>query len=113
MSAELWKMADGFAMVAEGIRALAALQEQEPGRMGKTEDTAEDREVKADKKQVQNTAKEEKPVAVEDIRAVLAQKSQDGKSKEIKELLGKYGVAKLSAVKAEDYLALIAEAKVL
>lgn len=113
MSAELWKVADGFAMVAEGIRALAALQEQEPERMGKTENIAEDRVVKEEKKQVQDTAKGEKAVAVEDIRAVLAQKSQDGKSKEIKELLSKYGVAKLSAVKAEDYSALLAEAKVL
>ena len=113
MSAELWKMADGFAMVAEGIRALAALQEQEPKRMGKTEDTVEDKEVKAEKNQVQDTARGEKPVAVEDIRAVLAQKSQDGKSKEIKKLLGKYGVAKLSAVRSEDYPALLAEAKVL
>lgn len=113
MSAELWKMADGFAMVAEGIRALAALQEQEPERMGTAEDTVDNKEVKAEKNQVQDIAKGEKPVAVEDIREVLAQKSQDGKSKEIKELLGKYGVAKLSAVKAEDYPALLAEAKVL
>ena len=52
-------------------------------------------------------------MAVEDIRAVLAQKSQDGKSKEIKELLGRYGAVKLSAVKQEDYPALLAEAKVL
>ena len=50
---------------------------------------------------------------MEDIRAVLAQKSQDGKSKEIKELLGRYGVAKLSAVEVKDYPALLAEAKVL
>ena len=113
MSGELWKMADGFTMVAEGIRALAALQEQEPERMGKAEDTREDKAVKAEKNQVQDTAKGEKTVAVEDIRAVLAQKSQDGKAKEIKELLGKYGVAKLSAVKVEDYPALLAEAKML
>lgn len=113
MSAELWKVADGLAMMAEGIRALAALQEQEPERMGKVEDTVEDKEVKEEKNQVQDTAKGEKLVAVEDIRAVLAQKSQDGKSKEIKELLGKYGVAKLSAVRSEDYPALLAEAKVL
>lgn len=52
-------------------------------------------------------------MAVEDIRVVLAEKSQEGKTKEIKELLGKYGVVKLSAVKQEDYPALLAEAKVL
>lgn len=115
MSSELLKMADGFIMVAEGIRALAAIQkpEQESEQTDKAEDTVSDKAVKTDKKQVQDTTKEEKPVAVEDIRAVLAQKSQDGKTKEIKELLGKYGVAKLSAVKSEDYPTLLAEAKVL
>lgn len=111
MSSELLKMADGFIMVAEGIRALAAIQK--PEQTDKAEDTVSDKAVKTDKKQVQDTTKEEKPVAVEDIRAVLAQKSQDGKTKEIKELLGKYGVAKLSAVKSEDYPTLLAEAKVL
>ncbi len=35
------------------------------------------------------------------------------KSKEIKELLQKYGAAKLSAVKPEDYPALMQEAQVL
>lgn len=50
---------------------------------------------------------------MEDIRAVMAQKSQEGKTKEIRELLGKFGAVKLSAVKPEDYPALLQEAKVL
>lgn len=107
MGTELLKMAEGFAMVAEGLRAMAGQTETEP----KPEAVQESKEKK-------NTAgakaeKKEKAVEVEDIRAVLAQKSQDGKSKEIKELLGKYGVAKLSAIKAEDYPALFQEAKAL
>ena len=57
--------------------------------------------------------KKEKAVAVEDIRAVMAQKSQEGKTKEIRELLGKFGAVKLSAVKQEDYPALLQEAQVL
>lgn len=129
MGKELLKVADGFALVAEGIRALAALQgqsmEKEEASVQEQEDVerAESRgrdgkEIKADGKSVKEAEaepdkKEEKAVSVEDIRAVLAQKSQDGKSKEIKELLGKYGVAKLSAVKQEDYPALLQEAKVL
>nr|WP_308625785.1 hypothetical protein [uncultured Eisenbergiella sp.] len=113
MGSELLKMADGFALVAESLRELAgqaveeakpdAKQESKTGK-GTTESTAG---VKADQK------KEEQKVAVEDIRAVLAEKSQEGKSKEIKELLGKYGAAKLSAVEEKDYPALLAEAKVL
>ncbi|MDE6601153.1 MAG: hypothetical protein K2K90_03115 [Lachnospiraceae bacterium] len=37
----------------------------------------------------------------------------EGRLKEIKELLQKYGAAKLSAVKPEDYPALMQEAQVL
>mgnify|MGYP000531333008 CR=1 FL=1 len=121
MGNELLKMADGFALVAESIRALAALQDRGPEKQevetqeqAKVKDSGKnERTVKTDKKAVQDSQKGDKAVTVEDIRAVLAQKSQDGKSKEIKELLGKYGVAKLSAVKPEDYPALLQEAKVL
>lgn len=104
MGTELLKVADGFAMVAEGLRAMAGQTEmkQEAVQESKEKNTAGAK-----------TEKKEKAVEVENIRAVLAQKSQDGKSKEIKALLGRYGVAKLSAVKAEDYPALIQEAKVL
>lgn len=114
MGRELLKMADGFALVAESLRELAgqAVEEAkaEMKQESKTEKGTADKNtarVKVDKK------KEEQKVAVEDIRVVLAEKSQEGKTKEIKELLGKYGVAKLSAVDEKDYPALLAEAKVL
>ena len=57
--------------------------------------------------------KKDKPVTVEDIRAVMAQKSQEGKTKEIRELLQKFGAVKLSAVNPENYPALLQEAQVL
>ena len=108
-------------MVAESIRAMAALQMQEPeaGDRDKkkkektdTEKNSEDtKPEKAGRKGTESSGKKE--VAVEDIRAVLAQKSQDGKTKEIKALLGKFGAVKLSAVKPENYPALLQEAKVL
>ncbi len=114
MGRELLKMADGFAMVVEGLRELAgqAVEEVKPNakQESKTGEATVDKSTavaKADKR------KEEQKVAVEDIRMVLSEKSQEGKTKEIKELLGKYGVAKLSAVKQEDYPALLQEAKVL
>ena len=105
MGSELLKMADGFALVAESLRELAEQAVEEAKAETKQESKTE--AGIADKK------KKEQKVAVEDIRAVLAEKSQQGKSKEIKGLLGKYGVAKLSAVEEKDYLALLAEAKVL
>lgn len=116
MGSELLKMADGFAMVAESIRAMAALQMQEneaadKKKKEKTDIEKSGKSAKADEKDTMDSGKKE--VTVEDIRAVLAQKSQDGKSKEIKELLGKFGAIKLSAVKPEDFPALLQEAQVL
>ena len=105
MGSELLKMADGFALVAESLRELAEQAVEEAKAETKQESKTETGI--ADKK------KKEQKVAVEDIREVLAEKSQQGKSKEIKGLLGKYGVAKLSAVEEKDYPALLAEAKVL
>lgn len=50
-------------------------------------------------------------VTIEDIRAVLAEKSQDGLTSKVKELLTSFGANKLSAVKVEDYPRLFMEAK--
>ena len=67
----------------------------------------------ADKKVDKKAADSKKAVAIEDVRAVMAQKTQEGKSKEIKELLQKYGAVKLSGVDPAHYPALLKEAKVL
>ena len=109
MGSELLRIAEGFSIVAEGLRGLAKAE-------GGTKD-------KAVKEQKQDTVKEQKqdavqeqqeqPATLEGIRALMAQKTQEGKSKEIKELLQKYGAVKLSAVKPEDYPALMQEAQVL
>ena len=109
MGSELLRIAEGFSIVAEGLRGLAKAE-------GGTKD-------KAVKEQKQDTVKAQKQDAVQEqqenlatlegIRALMAQKTQEGKSKEIKELLQKYGAAKLSAVKPEDYPALMQEAQVL
>ena len=56
---------------------------------------------------------EEKKITIEEVRAVLAAKSQDGKRKEVKDLLLKYDSGKLSGVKPEDYPALLADAEAL
>ena len=55
-------------------------------------------------------AKEPEPVlAFEDIRAILADKSREGFTAQIRELLQKYGASKLSEVDAKHYKALIAD----
>ena len=105
MGSELCRIAEGFSIVAEGLRGLA-----------KAEGGTKEKTVKAQKAEKPETVAEvqqESPATLEGIRALMAQKTQEGKSKEIKELLQKYGAAKLSAVKPEDYPALMQEAQVL
>lgn len=104
MGSELLRIAEGFSIVAEGLRGLA---KAEGG--SKTAEKAQ----KQDEAKAQPETQQENPATLEGIRALMAQKTQEGKSKEIKELLQKYGAAKLSAVKQEDYPALMQEAQVL
>ena len=109
MGSELLRIAEGFSIVAEGLRSLAKAE-------GGTKDKAvKEQKQDAVKAQKQDAVQEqqEQPATLEGIRALMAQKTQEGKSKEIKELLQKYGAAKLSAVKPEDYPALMQEAQVL
>ena len=143
MESELLRIADGFSMVADGLRGLAGMEwngaadtaEKDAavteadtvvdtaGKAGEAGDAVEtgaaeagdsgsgkgQKAGEADKK----AADSKKAVAIEDVRAVMAQKTQEGKSKEIKELLQKYGAVKLSAVAPEHYPALLKEARVL
>ena len=51
--------------------------------------------------------KAEQKVTIDDVRAVLAELSQAGKTAQVKELLGQFGAAKLSSVKEEDLKALL------
>ena len=147
MGSELLRIADGFSMVADGLRGLAGMEwngaadtaEKDvavteadavvgtAGKVGEAGDAVETGAAEAgdsgsgkgqkaggvDKKVDKKAADSKKAVAIEDVRAVMAQKTQEGKSKEIKELLQKYGAVKLSAVSPEHYPALLKEAKVL
>lgn len=60
------------------------------------------------------TKKEAKPeLKLEDVRAVLAEKSRAGHTAEVRILLQKYGAAKLSAVDPANYEALLKDAEVI
>ena len=54
-----------------------------------------------------------KPITLEQVRAVLAEKSRDGHTALVRELLEKHGAAKLSEIDPKEYAALLAEAEVL
>ena len=100
-------IADGFEKLAAGYRALA--QAEAPATV-----TA-DKPAKAEAtdKPAPQAEAEEKKITIEEVRAVLAAKSQDGKRKEVKDLLLTYDSGKLSGVKPEDYPALLADAETL
>lgn len=53
----------------------------------------------------------EKPLTLEEVRAVLANKSRDGFTVQIRELLQKYGADRLSAVDTANYKALLRDAE--
>jgi len=57
--------------------------------------------------------KEEPALTLEAVRAILANKSRDGFTAQIRELLQKYGASKLSEVDPAKYKALVADAEVL
>lgn len=54
-------------------------------------------------------ATEPKPITLEQVRAVLAEKSRDGHTDDVRALLEAHGAAKLSAIDPKEYPALLAE----
>lgn len=63
---------------------------------------------------VYNERTKSKPtLTLEEVRAVLADKSRAGHTAEIRELLKKYGASKLSLVDPKDYESLLRETEVL
>lgn len=100
-------IADGFEKLAAGYRALA--QVEAPAAVTEDKPT----KVDATDKPAPKAEAEVKKITIEEVRAVLADKSQNGKRKEVKDLLLKYDSGKLSGVKPEDYPALLADAEAL
>lgn len=88
-------LAEGYEKLAAGYRALAEDQKDEKVEMAVP------------------AKPEKKEISIEEVRAVLAAKTQSGKRREVKELLLKYDSGKLSGVKPENYAALMADAEAL
>lgn len=53
------------------------------------------------------------PISIEQVRAVLADKSRSGKTVAVRELLKKFGAAKLSEIDPARYAELLPEAEAL
>lgn len=60
-----------------------------------------------------NVSSEKKAISIEEVRSVLAEKSQSGKGPEIRALIEKYGADKLTDLEPSCYEALLNEVKAL
>ena len=101
MCSALLKMAEGYALLAEGMREMAKAEEATSAPELKKEET----------KMVQNSIEDK--VTIEKVRAVLAEKSRDGKTQEVRQLLNEFGADKLSAIPEDKLSVLLKKAEVL
>lgn len=86
------QLAEGFELLAAGYRSLA-----EQGAEATSTAAPEPK----------------KPITIEQVRAVMSAKSDEGKTAQVKALLMKYDAGKLSGVKPEDYADLLQEVEAL
>ena len=104
----LQAVADAVAVADNGTTEAGKPDTKEPEKAGKAGKAA-----KKEEKPVAKQAQEEKPLTLEEVRAVLAEKSRSGHTAEVRELLNKHGADKLSGIDPAEYAALLAEAEVL
>ena len=116
---DLRSLADSLQAVADAVADNGAAEAEltttkepeETGKAGKAGKTAKNTAKKDAKAAKQEP--EEKPLTLEEVRAVLAEKSRSGHTEEVRELLAKHGADKLSEIDPAEYAALLAEAEVL
>lgn len=117
---DLRSLADSLQAVADAVADNGAAEAEltttkepeETGKAGKTGKAAAKNTAKKDAKAAKQEP-EEKPLTLEEVRAVLAEKSRSGHTEEVRELLNKHGADKLSEIDPAEYAALLAEAEVL
>ena len=117
---DLRSLADSLQAVADavadsdaaGAEMTTTKEPEETGKAGKTGKVAARNTAKKDAKPAKQEP-EEKPLTLEEVRAVLAEKSRSGHTEEVRALLNKHGADKLSEIDPAKYPALLAEAEVL
>ena len=92
---ELNKCGETLISISESLASMFSTQEEAPPPAKKPEKP------------------KKKAITLEQVRAVLAEKSRAGHTAQVRELLEKYGAAKLSEIDSSQYPSLLAEAEVL
>ena len=90
-------LADNFQILADIVTEIELAAETQPGAPVS----------------VKEPEPKTKPVTLEQVRAVLADKSQQGLTADVRALLEKYGAPKLSQIDPTSYAALLADAETL
>ncbi len=114
---ELRTAVQSLSAVADSLTALFGASTGPAGMFAKGGD-GNDQKANADPANIedgkvnagQSAAPKPKPVTLEQVRALLAEKSRCGYTAQVRELLQKHGAAKLSAIKPSQFEALLSEA---
>ena len=114
---DLRSLADSLQAVADAVAENDAAEAKltttkEPEKVGKAGKVTAKNTAKKDAKAAKQET-EEKPLTLEEVRAVLAEKSRSGHTEEVRGLLARHGADKLSEIDPAEYAALLAEAEVL
>ena len=113
---DLRSLADSLQAVADAAADSDAAVEtaaDEAGETGKPAKAAVRKAAAKKAKPAEKQEPEEKPLTLEEVRGVLAEKSRAGHTEEVRALLNKHGADKLSEIDPAEYAALLAEAEVL
>lgn len=105
MNEGLIKMAEGYEMIAAGIRQMISEGRGVPEETGKAPEKKETAE--------KETVKDEPQIDRKTVRAFLTEKSRAGKTSEVKNLITEFGYSKLSDVPDEKLGALYQKAQAL
>lgn len=105
MNEGLIKMAEGYEMIAAGIRQMISEGRGLPEDVGKVPEKGA--------ALPKETAKDEPQIDRKTVRAFLTEKSRAGKTSEVKSLITEFGYSKLSDVPDEKLGALYQKAQAL
>lgn len=110
---DMRSLADSLQAVADAIaeNEPADTPEENTGKKPKKADSK--KTAKKEPEAASFPAPEKKPLTLEEVRVVLAEKSRAGHTAEVRALLNKHGADKLSNIDPAEYPALLADAEVL
>lgn len=110
---ELKHCGESLICIADRLSDYLNIDTEEPEKPAKTKRTKKAAESVPEEMPEEKQEELEKKISLAEVRAVLAEKSREGYTDEVKDLIAKHGAQKLSDIAPENYAALLADAEVL